>query len=45
MKQKSKDINGEAFIMITNKNEVNTMTKHISGDCKSKFFSTKCDSN
>ena len=31
--------------MITNKNEAKTMTKHVSCDFKSKFNSTKCNSN
>ena len=31
--------------MITNKNEVKAMAKHISCDCKCKFNSTKCNSN
>ena len=31
--------------MITNKNEAQTMTKHISCDCKCKFNSTTCNSN
>ena len=31
--------------MITNKNEVKTMTKHISCECKCKFNSTVCNSN
>ena len=29
--------------MITNKNEVKTMEKHISCDCKCKFNSTTCN--
>ena len=31
--------------MIANKNEVKTMAKHISCDCKYKFNSTTCNSN
>ena len=31
--------------MITNKNEAKTMKKHVSCDFKSKFSSTKCNSN
>ena len=38
-----KDIHVKAFIMITNKNQAKTMTKHISCDCKCKFNSTKCN--
>ena len=40
-----KDINVIAFNVITNKNEVKTMTKHILYDCKCKFNSTTCNSN
>ena len=38
--KKTKDINVKAFNMITNKNEAETRTKHISCDCKCKFNST-----
>ena len=38
-------MNVKAFNMITNKNEANGMTKHISSDCKCKFNSTTCISN
>ena len=31
--------------MVTNKNEVKTMAKHMSWDCKCKFSSTTCNSN
>ena len=31
--------------MITNKNEAETMAKHVSCDCKCKFNSTACNSN
>ena len=31
--------------MITSKNEAETMTKHVSCDCKCKFNSTACNSN
>ena len=31
--------------MITNKNEAEAMTEHISCNCKCKFNSTICDSN
>ena len=34
--KETKDINVEAFNMITNKNEAKTITKHISCDCKCK---------
>ena len=43
--EKTKDINVNAFNMITNKNEANTITKHISCDCKCKFNTTTCNSN
>ena len=33
----TKNINVKAFIMITKKNEVKTMAKYISCDCKCKF--------
>ena len=42
---KTKNINGKAFNMVTNKNEVKTMTKCISRDCKCKLNSTTCSSN
>ena len=39
--KKTKDINVKVFNMITNKNEVKTMTKHIQYYyCKCKFSST-----
>ena len=31
--------------MITNKNQIKTVTKHISCDCKCKFNSKKCNKN
>ena len=34
--KETKDINVKAFNMIKNKNEAETMTKHISCDCKQK---------
>ena len=34
--KETKDINVKAFNMIKNKNEAETMTKHISCDCKCK---------
>ena len=42
--KETKDINVAVFNMITNKNEVKTMAKHISCDCKCKFNSTTCNS-
>ena len=39
-----KDIHVKAFSMITNKDEANTITEHISCDCKCKFNSTTCKS-
>ena len=41
--KKTEDINVKAFNMITNKNETETMAKHISRDCKYKFNSTTCN--
>ena len=41
--KKTEDINVKAFNMITNKNEAETMAKHISRDCKYKFNSTTCN--
>ena len=41
---KTKDVNVKVFNMITRINEVKTMVKHISNDCKCKFNST-CYSN
>ena len=35
----------KAFNMVTNKNKVKTVAKHISCDCKCKFSSTTCNSN
>ena len=43
--QKRKDTNIKVFNMMTTKNEAQTMTKHISSDCKCKFNNTKCHSN
>ena len=43
--RKPKDINFKVSNMITNKNEVKTMTKHISFNCKCKFNSTTCNLN
>ena len=41
----TKDVNVEAFNMITNKNEAKTIAKHISCDCKCKRNNTTCNSN
>ena len=43
--QKRKDTNIKVFNMMTTKNEAQTMTKHISSDCKCKFNSATCNSN
>ena len=43
--KETKDLNVKAFNMITNKNEAETMAKHVSCDCKCKFNSTACNSN
>ena len=43
--KKIKDINVNAFNMITNKNESKSMTEHISCDYKCKFNSRICNSN
>ena len=40
-----KDIIVKTCNMITNKNELKTMTKHISCDSKCKLNSTRCSSN
>ena len=40
-----KDVNVQAFSMITNKYENKTTAKHISSDCKWKFNNTTCNSN
>ena len=42
---KTKDINVEVFNMITKKNEVKMLVKHISFDCKCEFNSKTCNSN
>ena len=44
-KNKKEGVNVKAFNMITNKNEVKTMTKHVSCDYKCRFNNTKCNSN
>ena len=41
--KKTKDINVNAFNMITNKSEAKTMPKQISCDCKCKFNSKTCN--
>ena len=41
----TRDVNVEAFNMITNKNEAKTIAKHISCDCKCKFNNRTCNSN
>ena len=41
----TKDINVNAFSIITNKNEAKTMAVYISCDCKYKLNSTTCNSN
>ena len=43
--KETKNIKVKIFNMITNKNKVKTMTKHISRECKCKFNSTTCNSN
>ena len=43
--KETKDINVNAFNMITNKNEAKIMAKHISCDCKCKLNSTTCNTN
>ena len=43
--KETKEINVEAFNMITNKNEVKAMKEPVSCDFKCKFNSTKCNSN
>ena len=43
--KETKDLNVKAFNMITSKNEAETMTKHVSCDCKCKFNSAACNSN
>ena len=42
---KTENINVKAFNIITNRNEVKTLVKHISCDCKCKFNNTTCHSN
>ena len=42
---KTKDVNIKAFNMITNKNEAETLVRHISCDYKCKFNSATCNTN
>ena len=42
---KTEDLNGSMLNMITEINELKTLTKHISYECKCKFDSRKCNSN
>ena len=42
---KTEDLNLNVFNMITRINESNTLTKHMSCECKCKFDGTKCNSN
>ena len=42
---KTEDLNLSVFNMITGINELKTLTKHISCECKCKFDGTKCNSN
>ena len=42
--KETKYLNVKAFNVITNKNEVKAMTKHISYACKCKFNSRICNS-
>ena len=42
---KRKNVNVKVSNMIANENEVKTMLKHISCDCKFKFNSKTCNSN
>ena len=42
---KTEDLNLSVFNMVTRINELKTLTKHISCECKCKFDGTKCNSN
>ena len=44
-RKKKKKINVKAFNRMTNKDEAEAMTEHISCDCKCKFNSTTCNLN
>ena len=39
----TKDVNVKVFRMITRVNEVKSLVKHFSCDCKCKFDSTTCN--
>ena len=43
--KETKDINVDAFNMITNKDEAKAVAEHISCGCNCKFISTTCNSN
>ena len=43
--KETRDVNDKAFNMITNKNDAEVMTEHISCDCKCKFNNTVCNLN
>ena len=45
VQKETKNINVKAVNMITNKNEVKAITKHISCDCICKFNCTTCNSH
>ena len=42
---KTEDLNLSVFSMTTGINELKTLTKHISCECKSKFVGRKCNPN
>ena len=42
---KTEDLNLSVFSMITGMNELKTLTKHISCECKCKFDGRKCNAN
>ena len=42
---KAEDLNLNAFNMITEKNESKRLTKHISCECKYRFYRKKCNSD
>ena len=42
---KTEDLNLSVFNMITGINELKTLTKHISFECKCKFDGQKCNSD
>ena len=45
IQNKVEDLNITVFNMITGTNELKTLAKHISCECKCKFDGTKCNSN